>query len=216
MASYNNRLFRRIGLIGGVSLIELLAVIAIMSILAVVAAPMAEVMFYREKEIELKMNLRKIREAIDQYYADHGSGIRWNIEYNRRWGHPENVKETLPIASGGYSREEKMRYQKMIWRGLYPTSWQALYASGLRESYAVNPITMISEDWVIVASYPNMEPFTQEISTGIKNYPSDFEYGPVQWHSDDFYNASVLSGIFDVKYPYHDPSIDGASFYDAW
>ncbi|MCK5685364.1 type II secretion system protein [bacterium] len=201
--------------IRGVSLIELLAVIAIMSILAIVAAPMAEVMFYREKEIELKMHLRKIRESIDKYYSDHGRGVRWNIEYNRYWGHPDNARED-PNEPNAYSREETMRYQKMIWRGEYPTSWQALYSGYLRESYAVNPITKISEDWVIVVSYPTSMPFTMEISTGMKKYPVDFEYGPVQWHSETFFNADVLSGIFDIKYPYHDPSIDGASFYDAW
>ncbi len=202
--------------IRGVSLIELLAVIAIMSILAIVAAPMAEVMFYREKEIELKIHLRKIRESIDKYYSDHGRGERWNIEYNRPWGHPDNVKETLAESAGGYTPEEKMRFQKMIWRGNYPTSWQNLYSGYLRESYAVNPITKIAEDWVIVVSYPTSAPFTFEISVGTQKYPVDFEYGPVQWHSEDFYDATKLSGIFDVKYPYHDPSIDSTSFYDAW
>ena len=196
----------------GLSLIELLAVIAIMSILAVVAAPLAEVMYYREKEIELRMHLRKIREAIDRYYSEHGRGVLWNVQYNRPWD-PDNPVEK------SYTEEEKYKYQKVVWKGIYPKSWEQLYAGYLRRSYAINPITRIEEDWVIIVSYPpEGSIFYERIKNGEMKYPDDFEYGPVEWHSDEFVDAppEYLSGIWDVRYPYHDPSIDGTSFYDQW
>lgn len=60
--------------IRGFSLVELLAVLAIMSILATMAAPLAQLVAKREKEQELRMALRQIRDAIDQYkrHSDEG------------------------------------------------------------------------------------------------------------------------------------------------
>jgi prepilin-type N-terminal cleavage/methylation domain-containing protein len=196
----------------GVSLIELLAVVAIMSILAVVAAPLAEVMYFSQKEIELKLHLRKIRESIDKYYSEHGRGVLWNIQYNRPWDDNNPVEKS-------YTTEQRYKYQKVIWKGLYPVSWMQLYEGYLRRSYAVNPITGIEEDWVIIVSYPPPDSsFYDRIKNGQLKYPEDFEYDPIQWHSDAFVDAppDQLSGIWDVRYPYHDPALDGASFYDQW
>jgi len=51
----------------GFTFIELLAVTSIIAILAGAVIPMAKVAIKREKEVELRRNLRLIREAIDAY-----------------------------------------------------------------------------------------------------------------------------------------------------
>jgi general secretion pathway protein G len=54
--------------------IELMAAITIMLLLTTVALPLARVQLQRSKEVELRRDLRQMREAIDHYkdLADHG------------------------------------------------------------------------------------------------------------------------------------------------
>lgn len=51
----------------GFTLIEMIVVVVIVAVLAAVAVPMVETSVKREKEIELRRNLRTIRTAIDEY-----------------------------------------------------------------------------------------------------------------------------------------------------
>lgn len=51
----------------GVTLIEMLVTLTILSVLAVSVIPLAKVAVKREKEIELRRNLRILREAIDAH-----------------------------------------------------------------------------------------------------------------------------------------------------
>lgn len=77
----------------GFSLVELLAVLAIMSILATMAAPLAQLVAKREKEQELRIHLRQIRDAIDQYkrHSDEGR-IRRAIGES---GYPRSLDELV-------------------------------------------------------------------------------------------------------------------------
>jgi general secretion pathway protein G len=56
----------------GFTLLELMIVMAIMGILIAIAAPNMQHSIIRAREAVLKEDLFKMREAIDQYYADNG------------------------------------------------------------------------------------------------------------------------------------------------
>ncbi|MEW6369122.1 MAG: type II secretion system protein [Acidobacteriota bacterium] len=53
--------------VAGVSLIELVVTLAILGVLATSIMPVAKVAIQREKEIELRRDLRELRTAIDEY-----------------------------------------------------------------------------------------------------------------------------------------------------
>ena len=58
----------------GFTLVEMIAAMTIMLILTTIALPMASVVVKREKEMELREDLRTMRDAIDRYksFADRG------------------------------------------------------------------------------------------------------------------------------------------------
>jgi len=58
----------------GLTLVELLVVLVILSILASLALPYAEVTLQRNKELELRRALRKVRTAIDNFHQDWKDG----------------------------------------------------------------------------------------------------------------------------------------------
>ena len=69
----------------GVTLIELIAAMAILSILAAGIIPLSKMTYKRSKEIELRHNLRVIRNALDDYKKL-----------------VDEKKITVPVASSGY------------------------------------------------------------------------------------------------------------------
>ena len=75
----------------GLTLIELIAAMAILSILAAGIVPLSKMTYKRSKEIELRHNLRVIRNAIDHY---------------KRL--VDEKKITVPVASSGYPERIEM------------------------------------------------------------------------------------------------------------
>ena len=69
----------------GVTLIELLVAVAVLGILAGVAMPLAQVTATRTRELELRRNLRKIREGIDQF----------KVEYDKARGNVRDAREVF-------------------------------------------------------------------------------------------------------------------------
>ena len=55
---------------GGFSLLELIITLAILSILVVAVVPLTKNNLKRQREYELKQNLREIRQAIDRYHLE--------------------------------------------------------------------------------------------------------------------------------------------------
>jgi general secretion pathway protein G len=55
----------------GLTMIELLVTISILGILAGVAMPLAQTTATRTRELELRRNVRKIREGLDQFKAEY-------------------------------------------------------------------------------------------------------------------------------------------------
>lgn len=91
----------------GLSLLELLIAMAILAVLATAVLPLAEVTVRRNKEIELRRNLREIRMAIDAYKDDFDRAV-------------EEKKITPSINETGYPEELADLVEGKDWGGLFP------------------------------------------------------------------------------------------------
>lgn len=101
----------------GVTLLELLVTIVIIFILASVAQPMVKVTWKRTKEMELRRNLRIIREAIDQFKQDWDAKRISHLESgiaNEETGYPKNLDVLVKGAPVAGPNDKKMRYLRRI------------------------------------------------------------------------------------------------------
>ncbi len=96
----------------GYSFIELLIVTTILLILAAGIQPLARVTIQRQKESELRYNLRDIREAIDSYYDLVATGRVPSTELKPgNEGYPpdlETLVEGVPLAGDATGRKVKL------------------------------------------------------------------------------------------------------------
>lgn len=79
----------------GTTLIELVVVILVIGILASVTIPVAKTTVVRTQEIELKRNLRTIREAIDKYKDNFDKGTYKDVAQADSTGYPETFNELI-------------------------------------------------------------------------------------------------------------------------
>ncbi len=92
----------------GFTLIELVVTVAIIGILAAVAMPLAQVTAERAKESELRVSLRKIRDAIDAYKA---AGEAGQIEVQAdASGYPPRLEVLVEGVADIKSPEPKLIY----------------------------------------------------------------------------------------------------------
>jgi len=89
----------------GFTLLEIIIVITILSVLTAAAIPMVRNTVKRERESELRIALRQIRQAIDRYYTDTNPGtgsIRPPINVPIEWKTPTGYPKELKVLVDGF------------------------------------------------------------------------------------------------------------------
>jgi general secretion pathway protein G len=98
----------------GLSLIELVVTMVILSILGTLILPSARMTSTRVKEIELRRNLREIRNALDEYNKNYNKAIddKKLVASLNKNGYPE----TLQVLVDGYDFGGLVNYKKKFLR----------------------------------------------------------------------------------------------------
>lgn len=96
----------------GITLIELVVVIGVLLVLAGVAIPSARFVIKRQKELELRRDLRMMREAIDLYkeYSDKGLIEKEGVDSE---GYPPDL-ETLMKGVPQVGSTKKLKFLRRI------------------------------------------------------------------------------------------------------
>jgi general secretion pathway protein G len=78
----------------GFTLLEIIIVITILSVLTAAAVPMVRNAVKREREADLRLALRQLRQAIDRYkkFNDDTNGAAIPIEWKTQSGYPKELK----------------------------------------------------------------------------------------------------------------------------
>jgi general secretion pathway protein G len=101
----------------GVTLVELVSVSAILVILAGVTIPVAHTMVKRQKELELRQALRKIREALDRFEFDvqRYPGIRAAyLNRTNEEGYPEELDWLVEGVDIGDAAGTTIKYLRRL------------------------------------------------------------------------------------------------------
>jgi len=103
---------RRVQSSAGFTFVELLVVAAILATLAAVALPLVQVTVQRQREVELRRNLREMRDAIDRFKdaVDSGAIPQTELKPNNE-GYPpdlETLVEGVEVANDATGR--KLRF----------------------------------------------------------------------------------------------------------
>lgn len=100
----------------GFSLIELIITLSILSILAALILPSAQMMGKRTKEIELRRNLRVIRNAIDDFKKTYDKGVldKKIPEVLGKSGYPESFEMLVEGYDFGGVLKEKKKFLRRV------------------------------------------------------------------------------------------------------
>jgi general secretion pathway protein G len=99
----------------GFSLVEMLVVLAILAILAAVTLPYAETTVRRDKELELRRDLRQMRTAIDQFHDDWQSGVLPKLGTGTSDdGFPKNLEVLVEGVEQNGPRPVKKKYLRRV------------------------------------------------------------------------------------------------------
>ena len=103
----------------GFTLLEIIIVITILSVLTAAAIPMVRNTVRREREAELRIALRQLRQAIDRYkfYFDQSNGAAIPIEWKTQSGYPKDLKilvEGFVPANVVGTSENRIRFLRRL------------------------------------------------------------------------------------------------------
>lgn len=96
----------------GMTLLELIIACAILVILASAALPVARYSIVRNKEYELRRDLREIKDAIDRY-KDDADKLKIRVEVGSE-GYPPDLETLVKGVNVGASGDKKVRYLRKI------------------------------------------------------------------------------------------------------
>lgn len=96
----------------GLTLVELIFTVAIVSILSLLALPLARVTIQREREVELRRNLREIREAIDRYKDASDRGFV-ELKFGSE-GYPPDMETLVKGVAQLNAVDKKLKFLRRI------------------------------------------------------------------------------------------------------
>lgn len=107
-----HRKFRRSASQAGMTLLELIIACSILLILSAAAVPIARHNILRQREIELRRNLREIRDAID-HYKDAADRNLIRVEVGSE-GYPPEMETLVRGVQLGGAADRKIRFLRRI------------------------------------------------------------------------------------------------------
>ncbi len=99
----------------GFTFVEMLVVVALVAILASAVMPLARVAAQRQREIELRRNLRDIRTAIDRYKdaADQGQIAATKVKLGSE-GYPPDLEILVVGVDAAGASDRKLKFLRRI------------------------------------------------------------------------------------------------------
>lgn len=100
----------------GLTFVELVCAAAVMLILAGMAIPVASTMVKREKELQLRRNLRTMREAINRFHDDvqRFPGMRQKLNTVNEDGYPEKLEHLYEGFDIGDAKGTELKYLRRL------------------------------------------------------------------------------------------------------
>lgn len=123
---------------GGVTLIELVVSVAILGILAAVAMPLAQTTATRTRELELRRDLRKLREGIDQFKLEYDKA-RSNVREAR-----QDFRKRVSVDRTGYPLTMEEMVETKILRRI-PRDPMTPDGKWVARSFSDNPESSLSD-----------------------------------------------------------------------